>query len=395
VEREMIWESSRVGNIQSSATIDIAERIRELKKSGSDVIDLISGSPEFDTPVEIKQAASDALNIDYEFIKYTPSAGLLELREAIVGKLDADNQMSFSPDDVIVTVGVKEGLTIALQACLEAGDEVLLPTPNWVTYEPLVRLSGAVPVHVAMPTWTAESLTKSLREKITPKTKAIIFSNPHNPTGRVYQRTELEQISEISQEHNLLVLVDEVLEYLNYEKDPHISIGSIDGMARRTVTFNGFSKSYSMAGWRVGYLAGPRPLVNNMLKIHQHAVTCANAFSQKGAVMAILGPQDGRLKIKKDLLTRRNILAKELDQIPGVQCDLPEAGLFCFPNVSGLGVSDKEFGKLCLEQAQVAVLPGSLFGTGGEGHARIAFGKRSVDSLREATKRITIAVTRM
>jgi aspartate aminotransferase len=395
VEREMIWESSRVGNIQSSATIDIAERIRELKKSGSDVIDLISGSPEFDTPVEIKQAASDALNIDYEFIKYTPSAGLLELREAIVGKLDADNQMSFSPDDVIVTVGVKEGLTIALQACLEAGDEVLLPTPNWVTYEPLVRLSGAVPVHVAMPTWTAESLTKSLREKITPKTKAIIFSNPHNPTGRVYQRTELEQISEISQEHNLLVLVDEVLEYLNYEKDPHISIGSIDGMAERTVTFNGFSKSYSMAGWRVGYLAGPRPLVNNMLKIHQHAVTCANAFSQKGAVMAILGPQDGRLKIKKDLLTRRNILAKELDQIPGVQCDLPEAGLFCFPNVSGLGVSDKEFGKLCLEQAQVAVLPGSLFGTGGEGHARIAFGKRSVDSLREATKRITIAVTRM
>ena len=391
----MIWESSRVGNIQSSATIDIAERIRELKKSGSDVIDLISRSPEFDTPVEIKQAASDALNIDYEFIKYTPSAGLLELREAIVGKLDADNQMSFSPDDVIVTVGVKEGLTIALQACLEAGDEVLLPTPNWVTYEPLVRLSGAVPVHVAMPTWTAESLTKSLREKITPKTKAIIFSNPHNPTGRVYQRTELEQISEISQEHNLLVLVDEVLEYLNYEKDPHISIGSIDGMAERTVTFNGFSKSYSMAGWRVGYLAGPRPLVNNMLKIHQHAVTCANAFSQKGAVMAILGPQDGRLKIKKDLLTRRNILAKELDQIPGVQCDLPEAGLFCFPNVSGLGVSDKEFGKLCLEQAQVAVLPGSLFGTGGEGHARIAFGKRSVDSLREATKRITIAVTRM
>jgi len=391
----MIWESSRVGNIQSSATIDIAERIRELKESGSDVIDLISGSPEFDTPVEIKQAASDALNTDYEFIKYTPSAGLLELRESIVGKLDADNQMSFSPDDVIVTVGVKEGLTIALQACLEAGDEVLLPTPNWVTYEPLVRLSGAVPVHVAMPTWTAESLTKSLREKLTTKTKAIIFSNPHNPTGRVYQRTELEKISEISQEHNLLVLVDEVLEYLNYGKDPHISIGSIDGMAERTVTFNGFSKSYSMAGWRVGYLAGPRPLVNNMLKIHQHAVTCANAFSQKGAVMAILGPQDGRLKIKKDLLTRRNTLAKELDQIPGVQCDIPEAGLFCFPNVSGLGVSDKEFGKLCLEQAQVAVLPGSLFGTGGEGHARIAFGKRSVDSLREATKRITIAVNRM
>lgn len=387
------WVSDRINSLVPSATISMDGRIRRLRETGHEVTNLISGAPEFDTPAEIKAAARSALDEAYRYMTYTDSAGLLELRQAIAAKLTRENGFDADADDIIVSVGVKEGIALATQACLRPDDEVLLPTPAWVTYEPLIRLAGATAVSVplrdgaAFPPEPAE-----MAAKITPRSRAILFNTPHNPTGHVYRRHELEAIADLARRHDLLVLVDETLEYLIYGDTLHLSIATFPGMASRTLTFNGFSKAFCMAGWRVGYGTGPSSVIAGMLKLHQHLVTCANAVAQKAAVTALTGSQAGRHEIRERLLERRDLMVAAFNDMPGVTCATPEAGLFCFPDISGLGMTDRDFVDFCLDQARVACVAGSAFGEGGAHGVRIAFGKRSSDALRAALGRIARAL---
>jgi len=387
----MKWESHRVRSIRRSATLDSSER--GLSTSKRTILDLVSGAPELDTPAEIKAAARAALDEDYRYMKYTSSAGLLELRDAIAAKLKQENAITATVDDIIVTVGVKEGIALATQACLQPGDEVLLFTPAWVSYDALIRLAGALPI--SLPLSTGPAFLPGMAEienRITPRTRAILLNTPHNPTGRLLSAGDLDVIASLAQRHDLLVLVDETLEYLNYTELPHLSIAALQGMAKRTVTFNGFSKAFCMTGWRVGYAAGPRSIITNMLTIHQHLVTCANAVAQRGAVVALTGSQEGRHSIRAALEKRRNVMVEGLNGISGMRCITPQAGLFCFPDISSIGLSDKSFSEFCLQESEVALLPGSVFGAGGEGHVRVAFARRSINDLIEAVSRIKRAL---
>ena len=394
---EAKWESERVRELVPSATIDLGDRIKRLRASGRDVLNLISGAPEFDTPAEIKREAHAAIDEDYRYMTYSLSAGLEDLRRVIADKLRGENGIDADPDRIIVTVGTKEGIALATQACLDPGDEVLLLTPGWVTYDALVRLAGAVPVSVPLRKGSGQMLTESdLAARVTPRTRAILLNTPHNPTGRVLGAAELEAIAETAGRHDLLVLADETLEYLVYTNARHRSIAALPGMAERTLTFNGFSKAFSMAGWRVGYVHGAPGLVANMLKVHQHLVTCANVVAQKAATAALDAPEGGRAGIRSGIRgglgERRDLVARALDSIPGIRCPAPEAGLFCFPDIAGTGMDDREFADFCLDEARVAVLPGSAFGAGGEGHVRIAFGRRSMEALRQGIERIRAAL---
>lgn len=396
---EAKWASERVRDLTPSATIDLGDRIKRLRASGRDVLDLISGAPEFDTPPGIKREARAALEEDHRYMTYSLSAGLEDLRRAIADKLRGENGIAAHPERIIVTVGVKEGVALAAWACLDPGDEVLLLTPGWVTYDALIRLAGAAPVSVPLRKGAGRMLTGAdLAARITPRTRAILLNTPHNPTGRVFGPEELDAIADTARRRDLLVLADETLEYLVYTDAVHRSIAALPAMAERTLTFNGFSKAYSMAGWRVGYVHGPPPLVANMLKVHQHLVTCANVVAQKAATAALGGPGGGRAgvrsEIRSGLAERRDLVARALDSVPGIRCPAPEAGLFCFPDVAGTGMDDREFAGFCLEEAQVAVLPGSAFGAGGEGHVRVAFGRRSTEALAAGVERIREALSR-
>ena len=396
---EAKWESERVRELVPSATIDLGDRIKRLRASGHDVLNLISGAPEFDTPTEIKREAHAAIDEDYRYMTYSLSAGLEDLRRVIADKLRGENGIDADPEHLIVTVGTKEGIALATQACLDPGDEVLLLTPGWVTYDALVRLAGAEPASVPLRTGGGPMLTgDDLAARITSRTRAILLNTPHNPTGRVLGEAELDAIAGAARHHDLLVLADETLEYLVYTNARHRSIATLPGMADRTLTFNGFSKAFSMAGWRVGYVHGTPPLVANMLKVHQHLVTCANVVAQRAATVALGAPEgDGagiRAGIRAGLGERRDLVARALDAIPGIRCPVPEAGLFCFPDIAGTGMDDREFADFCLDEAQVAVLPGSAFGAGGEDHVRIAFGRRSTEALRQGVERIRAALAR-
>ena len=391
------WESERVRELVPSATIDLGDRVKRLRAQGRDVLNLISGAPEFDTPPEIKREAHAAIDEDHRYMTYSLSAGLEDLRGLIADKLSGENGIAARPDEIIVTVGTKQGIALATQACLDPDDEVLLLTPGWVTYDALVRLAGARPVSVPLRKSSAQMVTGAdLEARITPRTRAILLNTPHNPTGRVLGPAELDAIARTARRHDLLVLADETLEYLVYTNARHFSIAARPGMAERTLTFNGFSKAFSMAGWRVGYVHGTPPLVANMLKIHQHLVTCANVVAQKAATAALGAGEGGhsgiRSGIRSGLSDRRELVARALDSIPGIRCPVPEAGLFCFPDVSGTGMDDVAFADFCLDEAEVAVLPGSAFGEGGEGHVRIAFGRRSTEALGQGLERLRAAL---
>ena len=396
---EAKWESERVRELVPSATIDLGDRVKRMRAEGLDVLNLISGAPEFDTPPEIKREAHAAIDEDYRYMTYSLSAGLEDLRRPIAAKLAGENGIAARPEDIIVTVGTKEGIALAAWACLDPGDEVLLLTPGWVTYDALVRLAGAVPVSVPLHKGAGRMLADDdLAERITPRTRAILLNTPHNPTGRVFGSAELEAIAGAARRHDLLVLADETLEYLVYTNARHLSIAALPGMAERTLTFNGFSKAFSMAGWRVGYVHGDPRLVANMLKVHQHLVTCANVVAQKAAAAAFDPPEGDEAGIRSEIWSglgeRRDLVARGLDAIPGIRCPLPEAGLFCFPDITGTGMDDREFADFCLDEAQVALLPGSAFGAGGEGHVRIAFGRRSTEALEGGLERIRAALAR-
>lgn len=381
--------AARVAAAKGSAIRRVFEAARTLEREGVAITHMEIGRPDFDTPAHIKAAAADALARGE--VHYTANAGLAELREAIADKLRTDNGLRVDPQrEVIVTVGAKEAVFITLGGLLDEGDEFIVPTPTWPDYLQTAALVGGRPVPV--PLGPGHQIDPDAVEAaVTPRTKLLLVLTPHNPTGAVAERATLEVLSEIAARHDLLVVSDEIYEKLVYDGAAHISFATLPGMAERTLTINGFSKAYSMTGWRLGYVAGPAGLIGALMKMHQSTTNCAVTFAQWGGVAAYRGDQGCVAEMAREFDRRRRLVMDALRRMPGVRCVEPRGAFYAFPDFSALGRSDVDLAEDLLRRAHVALVPGSAFGPGGEGHLRIAY-STGYDALAAGLARMAKAV---
>lgn len=363
------FAAARLRQVRESATIAIADKAKQLKAEGRDVIDLSGGDPHFKTPEHIVREAYGS--IERGDTHYAPSRGVPRLLQAIQRKLSLDNGLEYGLDEIIVTPGGKHAIYATLVATVEPGDEVLLLSPAWVSYEPSVRLAGGTPVYVALEPEDYRITADALRSADAPKAKVLVFNTPNNPTGRVATTEEVRAVAEFAEERDLLVISDELYEKLLYDGRRHVSIASLQGMKERTVTVNGVSKSYAMTGWRLGYLAAPRALTSQVLKVHQHSVTTAATFTQVAAACALDGPQEVVGEMLAEYDRNRELVVRSLNGMPGVRCPSPEGAFYAFPSVES--EDSVRFARDLLEDAGVALTPGAAFGPSGEGHVRISF----------------------
>ena len=373
----------------------LSKAITEIQPSGirrffdaastmSNVISLGVGEPDFDTPWHVREEGIYSLEKGRTF--YTGNSGLLELREEIGRYLDRRFGLSYSADEILVTVGGSEAIDIGFRTMLDPGDEVILTEPCYVSYLPCVKLAGGVPVRLPLEEKDQFKLTKEkLLSAITDKTKILVLPFPNNPTGAILNREELQIIADIVKEHDLFVMSDEIYSELNYEGG-HVSIASIPGMRERTIVINGFSKSYAMTGWRLGYAAGPKEIMKQMLKIHQFVIMCAPTTSQYAAIEALRNGDEDVRRMRESYDERRRFLVNALNEM-GLPCFEPKGAFYVFPNISAYGMTSEEFARRLLEQERVAVVPGTAFGECGEGFLRISYAY-SIDNLKKALDKI-------
>lgn len=380
--------------IKTSPTLALDVRTKELQRQGVDIISFAVGEPDFDTPDHIKEAAITAIR--QGFTKYTPSNGIPELREAIVGKFRRDNGLEYQPGEVMVSIGAKHCIFNAIMVLCDEGDEVLIPSPYWVSYPEMVRVAGGSPVSVATSDGANFKLNaRQLEESITPRTRVLILNSPSNPTGAVYHRRELEELAEVILRHRLWVISDEVYEQLVYDDSQHLSIASLGPEIKaRTVVVNGVSKAFAMTGWRIGYLAAPAPLLKAMGDLQSHATSNANAMAQWASVAALNGPRGPILHMVAEFDRRRRYMAGRVSALPGFSCQLPAGAFYVFPNVTGvlgrkyrgkLILDDEVLAELILTQAHVTVVPGSGFGY--PSHLRLSYAT-SMDKIEAGLDRI-------
>ena len=349
-------------------------------------ISLGVGEPDFKTPWAVREAGIESL--EHGRTRYTSNAGLKELRAEIARYLDRRMGLKYDPaKEVLVTVGGSEAIDMCIRTLVQPGDEVIIPEPCFVCYEPITTLSGGVPVHVACRQEDEFRLrVDALKAAITPKTKLLIMPFPNNPTGAVMEREDLEAIAEVLRGTNIMVLSDEIYAELNYGLQNHVSIAALPGMAERTVVVNGFSKTYAMTGWRLGYACGPAPIIKIMTKIHQSAIMSAPTTSQYAAITA-LKDCDGEIeRMRNEYNMRRRLVVKSFNDM-GLSCFEPRGAFYAFPCIKSSGMSSEEFCTKLLEQKHVAIIPGNAFGASGEGYARVSYAY-SVEHLMEAIRRI-------
>ena len=371
--------------------------VSEIKPSGirrffdiaaemDDVISLGVGEPDFHTPWHIRQAGINALQNGKT--RYTANSGLKELRECISQFTEGRLSLKYNPDsEVLVTVGGSEGIDVAVRALVARGDEVLIVEPSFVCYEPIVRLAGGVPVIIPTKEENDFRLTpEELKSHITPKTKLLILPYPGNPTGAVMERNDLEKIAEVLQNTDIIVLSDEIYSELTYTENPHVSIASIDGMQERTVIINGFSKAYSMTGWRLGYALGPAPVIKQMTKIHQFGIMSSPTVSQYAAIEALNNGEKDIESMREEYNTRRRLIVGGFRKL-GLECFTPLGAFYAFPCIKSTGLSSEEFCERLLYSKKVALVPGNAFGESGEGYVRASY-CYSVEHIKEALKRI-------
>mgnify|MGYP002529124085 FL=1 len=348
-------------------------------------ISLGVGEPDFKTPWSVRDAGIRSLELGRT--KYTANSGLKELRGEICNYLQRRFDLHYKEENILVTVGGSEAIDLTIRAVVQPGDEVIIPEPCFVCYEPITQLTGGVPVHIATRAEDQFRLTADqLRAAITPRTKLLIFPYPNNPTGAVMSAAEMEEIAAVLRETNVLVLSDEIYSELTYGLDRHVSIASLPGMAERTIVVNGFSKSYAMTGWRLGYAAGPAPLVKVMTKIHQSCIMPAPTTSQYAAITALRQCDDQIEMMRDEYNRRRRYVVKALNEM-GLTCFEPRGAFYVFPSIQISGLTSSEFCEQLLREKEVAIIPGSAFGASGEGYARISYAY-SVDHLQTAMKRI-------
>lgn len=393
--------SRRVKKIKPSPTLAIDTRAKQMKAEGIDIVNFGVGEPDFDTPDNIKEAAIKALRGG--FTKYTPVGGIDILKDAIIEKFKNDNGLDYTRDEIIVSCGAKHCLYNIAQAILGPGDEVLIPSPYWVSYPEQVILNDAKPVFVETKEEDSFMLKPEILESyITKKTKALILNSPSNPTGIVYNKKELEEIAEIVLKHNFYVISDEIYEKLIYEDKKHISIASLDDrIKQKTIIVNGLSKSYAMTGWRIGYAAGPKDIIKAMTNIQSQSTSNPTSFAQVAAVEALKGPQDIINIMVNELDKRRKIILKEISNIKGIKCIEPNGAFYAFPNVSyyyGKRYdntkinSSSDISIYLLEKAKVAVVPGAAFGK--DEHIRLSYAS-SIDEIKKGLNRIKIALSEL
>jgi aspartate aminotransferase len=354
--------AARVGQVAPSMTLAIAAKAKALKADGVDICSFSAGEPDFDTPDHIKAAAEQALSQGKT--RYGPAAGEPQLKAAIAHKLQIDNNLNFSPEQIIVTNGGKQSLYNLMQVLIDPGDEVIIPAPYWLSYPDMVRLAGGVPV--ILPTTAATNFkisAEQLRSAITPRTKLFVLNSPSNPTGMVYTPEEVRALAQVIVEEDILVVSDEIYEKILYDDLEHLSIGSIGpAIFERTIISNGFAKAYSMTGWRIGYLAGPMPLIKAATTLQSQSTSNVCTFAQYGAIAALENPQDCVETMRQAFAQRREILFDGLNQIPGLSCTKPDGAFYMFVNISKLGLGSSEFCNQLLDRHQVAIVPGIAFG---------------------------------
>lgn len=377
-------------------SIPISKTVVSLKKSGirkffdivsemKDVISLGVGEPDFDTPWHIREEGIYALEKGKTF--YTSNAGLKELRVEIDNYLKRTQNISYNPaTEIIVTVGGSEAIDIGLRAMVNAGDEVIIPQPSYVSYEPCAILAGAKSVIIDLKAENEFRLTaEELKNAITDKTKILILPFPNNPTGAIMERKDLEEIAKVCIENDIYVISDEIYGELSY-KEKHVSIASIAGMKERTILINGFSKAYAMTGWRLGYACGPKEIIEQMVKIHQYAIMCAPTTSQYSAVEALKKGDDDVKLMRESYNQRRRFLMNAFKEI-GLECFEPYGAFYVFPSIKEFGMTSEEFAMKFLEEEHVAVVPGTAFGDSGEGFLRISYAY-SIENLKRAMERL-------
>lgn len=357
--------------------------VQELKPSGirrffdiaaemDNVISLTIGEPDFSTPWHIRQAGIKTLEDGKTW--YSANAGMIRLREAIAAYCERHFSLSYDPkDEIIVTVGGSEAIDLSLRVLLQEGDEVLVPEPSFVCYAPLATLTGATAVPVVTTEKDSFRLTAdALRAAITPRTKALIFPFPNNPTGGVMRREDLEAVAEVLRGTDIVVISDEIYGELTYGDTPHVSIAAIDGMKERTVRISGFSKAFAMTGWRLGYVSGPRPIIKQMLKLHQYALMCAPTTAQYAAIEAMENGDEDVVTMRNEYDMRRRYILQRLRDM-GLPCFEPEGAFYVFPCIARTGMTSEEFCTRLLKEKHVAVIPGTAFGDCGEGFVRISY----------------------
>ncbi|MDQ6795612.1 MAG: pyridoxal phosphate-dependent aminotransferase [Chloroflexota bacterium] len=385
--------AKRMSSIGTETAFEAAARARALEAEGKSIVHLEIGEPDFDTPANAREAAKRAL--DAGATHYAPFAGIPPLREAIAADATARKGFDVTPDRVFVTVGGKGVMVYAILALVDPGDEVIVPDPGYPIYESLTRFVGATPVAIPIRMENEFRLdVEELAALITPKTRLIVLNSPANPTGGVLTRKDIERIAELAIRHDLLVLADEIYARILYDEVEHVSIASLPGMPERTIVLDGFSKTYAMTGWRLGYAIVPRPLVEAYGTLIINTISCAPTFVQMGAVEAMTGPQEPIAAMVEEFRVRRDLIVEGLNAIPGVRCLSPHGAFYVFPDISATGLTGSELAHKLLHEAGVCVLAGTAFGHTGTGHIRISYAN-SRENLTEALSRIRGLVERL
>ncbi|MGH2455836.1 MAG: pyridoxal phosphate-dependent aminotransferase [Candidatus Limnocylindria bacterium] len=385
--------ASRMERIGTETAFEAAARARALEATGRDVIHLEIGEPDFDTPRHVSEAAAHGL-LDERMTHYTPATGIAPLREAIAADVKRWKGIEASPDQVVVTPGAKPIMFFAMLALVDEGDEVVYPNPGFPIYESMARYVGGTPV--AAPLREENDFRMDVAEVerlVTPRTRLLVLNSPHNPTGSILTGDDIREIARIALEHDLVVLADEIYGRLQYAGEP-LSIATLPGMAERTITLDGFSKTFAMTGWRLGYGIVPEWLVPSFSRLVINSVSCTNAFAQAGAIAALTGPQDEPAAFREEFIARRQLIVDGLNAIPGVSCVMPQGAFYAFPNVSGFGRTSAEVADHLLYDAGVCGLAGTAFGAHGEGYLRFSYAN-SRANIGRALDRIGASLARL
>ena len=377
--------AGRMASIGTETAFEAAARARALEATGRSVIHLEIGEPDFDTPANVREAAKRAL--DDGWTHYGPPLGLPALREAIAADATARKGFAASPDRVVVTPGAKPIMFYAIESLVEPGVEVIFPDPGFPIYESMTRFCGGTPVRLPIRQELDFRIDlDELERLITPRTRLLIINSPANPTGGVFTRADVERIGELVLGHDMVVLADEIYGRIVYEGE-HVSLASLPGLAERTIVLDGFSKTYAMTGWRLGYAIVPEPLLAPFSRLIINSVSCTSSFSQLAAVEALTGPQDTVEAMVEEFRARRSLVVDGLNAIPGVTCRMPAGAFYAFPDISATGLDGSAFADRLLDETGVCVLAGTAFGQVGRDHIRISYAN-SRENLAEALQRI-------
>ncbi len=370
----------------------VLAKAKELERQGKSIIHFEIGEPDFNTPENVKQAGIKA--IQENFTHYSPAQGILELREAVAEYIHKTRGIDVSPEEVVITPGGKDVILFTASAILDEGDEAIYPNPGYPIYESAIKISGATPVPMPLLEENGFAFDRKEFEKlVTPKTKLIIINSPGNPTGGILSTEDLEFIADIAKKNDIIVMSDEIYSRIIYEGEFH-SIASIPGMKERTVILDGFSKTYAMTGWRLGYAVTNKELAKQFVKLATNSFSCVATFVQMAGIEALRGPQDTVEEMRKKYEERRNLIINGLNEVPGFSVLMPKGAFYAFVNITGTGKTSKEISDYLLNEAGVATLPGTSFGKYGEGYIRFSYAT-SLDNIKEGLKRVKEAISKL